>query len=222
MKAFHNDPKIKEKYLARVIEHRKADDIEKGIYWENGKGCAVGCTIHGHEHKKYEIELGIPRLLAFLEDNIFENLPNDRAKLWPEQFLSAIEPVADLSKVWEKFSFWLMTDEKYGVINFAKTDEEKNIIKKVADNLKLFDKIKKTEWIALYISASNIFNTANTAAYAYADAAAAYAAAAYAVAAYAANTADSASDAASNINTLRHNVRIAQADKFLELLREAS
>jgi hypothetical protein len=43
--AFHNDQKIKDKYLARVEAHRKADEIIKGKYWENGKGCAVGCTL---------------------------------------------------------------------------------------------------------------------------------------------------------------------------------
>ena len=50
MKAFFNDEKIKEVYLQRVTEHEKADEIIKGQYWENGKGCAVGCTIHSSNH----------------------------------------------------------------------------------------------------------------------------------------------------------------------------
>lgn len=32
MRAFHNDIKIKKKYLKRVISHRKADEIIKGKY----------------------------------------------------------------------------------------------------------------------------------------------------------------------------------------------
>ena len=59
MQAFHNDLKIKEKYLSRVRAHALADEIVKGKYWEGGKGCAVGCTIHGSQHKNYEKELGI-------------------------------------------------------------------------------------------------------------------------------------------------------------------
>lgn len=39
--AFHGDPKIKAKYPARLEAHAHADEIVKGIYWENGKGCAV-------------------------------------------------------------------------------------------------------------------------------------------------------------------------------------
>jgi hypothetical protein len=61
MKAFHNDNEIKQKYLKRVIAHQKADELIKGKYWEKGKGCAVGCTIHSGDHAKYETELGIPR-----------------------------------------------------------------------------------------------------------------------------------------------------------------
>jgi len=37
--AFHGKSTIKKKYLARVNKHAKADEIIKGIYWENGKGC---------------------------------------------------------------------------------------------------------------------------------------------------------------------------------------
>lgn len=38
MKAFHNDSKIKAKYLKRVQAHFKSDEIVKGKYWEDGKG----------------------------------------------------------------------------------------------------------------------------------------------------------------------------------------
>lgn len=78
--AYKNKPSIKKKYVARVKAHRDADEIVKGIYWENGKGCAVGCTIEGRDHSKYETELGIPRILAHLEDTIFEGLPNGTPK----------------------------------------------------------------------------------------------------------------------------------------------
>lgn len=43
--AFHNDPKIKTKYLKRVRAHQKADNLIRGEGWNNGKGCAVGCDM---------------------------------------------------------------------------------------------------------------------------------------------------------------------------------
>jgi hypothetical protein len=99
MLSFHSDPLVKARYLARVEGHAEADEIIKGQYWEAGKGCAVGCTVHGASHGDYERELGIPRMLAWLEDVIFEGLPNRAAKTWPERFLSAIAPGKDLGPV---------------------------------------------------------------------------------------------------------------------------
>lgn len=109
MLAYHNNQAIKATYLARVRAHRKADELIKGQYWKNGKGCAVGCTVHSSSHADYEIELGIPEQLARLEDAIFEGLPNGMAKRWPEKFLSAIKPGADLSLVRHRFAAWLLS-----------------------------------------------------------------------------------------------------------------
>src|SRR5271154_4095105 len=104
--AYHNDEAIKVKYLARVQAHRLADELIQGTGWENGKGCAGGCTLEAYDHNRYETELGIPEMLARLEDCIFEGLTNGKAKAWPERFLSAIRPGADLSLVGWKFLFW--------------------------------------------------------------------------------------------------------------------
>ncbi len=90
MLSFHNDPAVKQKYLDRIIKHREMDNIIQGKGWENGKGCAVGCTLENYNHARYPIELGIPKWLAYLEDSIFEGLTIEKAKLWPELFLKSI------------------------------------------------------------------------------------------------------------------------------------
>ena len=110
MRAFHGDPAIKAKYLDRVRMHAAADEIIKDKYWENGKGCAVGCTIHSSVHEKYQDLLGIPVSLALLEDLIFENLPNAEAKLFPSQFLEAIPVGADLKTTSFRFSAFLLNE----------------------------------------------------------------------------------------------------------------
>ncbi len=74
--SYHGKTSIKRRYLKRVRAHAKTDELIKGTYWDNGKGCAVGCTVHSGDHKAYETELGIPAWLAHLEDVIFENLKN--------------------------------------------------------------------------------------------------------------------------------------------------
>lgn len=132
LQAFHNDPKLKQKYLERVRQHRELDQIVKGQYWENGKGCAVGCTIHSSNHSAYETELGIPEVLAHLEDRLFESMHNSQALIWPEHFLNVIKPGADLSEVWPKFAVWLLVDPRDGVIQYAGTNECRKAIQDVA------------------------------------------------------------------------------------------
>jgi len=205
--AFHNKPEIKAEYLNRVRAHREADQLVQSYgYWSDGKGCAVGCTIHSGDHAAYETELGIPRAIARMEDGIFEGLPQEEARLWPERFLEAIPVGADLSLVTDKFLHWLLVDAEHGVIRHAKTDTQRKAIQAVAD---LFAKklagevVAREQWhtVRAYADAA-----AYAAAYAAdADAAAAYA---YAAAAYAAY-AD------------RKKTRIKQSEKLLELLAGA-
>ncbi len=109
--AFHGDPKIKAKYLTRVRAHRAADQLVQGYgYWRDGKGCAVGCTIHGDSHTTYETELGIPWQIAVIEDDLFEAQPVELARTWPERFLKAIPVGADLSLVGKRWYAWLVRD----------------------------------------------------------------------------------------------------------------
>jgi hypothetical protein len=229
MIAFHGDPAIKEKYLARVRAHAAADEIIHGKYWEGGKGCAVGCTIHSGDHKAYEVELGIPMILAKLEDNIFESLANSRSKLWPEQFLVAPRVGADLSLVWPKFAIWLLVDPDFGVIQFRnKWKNSKKAIQDVADAYqRIVDgNTDGIDWFKLqnaYYAANDADYTAYSAA-AYASAAAYYAAAdsaaAYASAAAYYAAADSAA-AYYAAAAPRQKFRIAQANKLLELMSAA-
>jgi hypothetical protein len=223
MKAFHNDQAIKDKYLKRVAAHEVADEIVQAYgYWTGGKGCAIGCTLHGSYHEDYETELGIPRVIARLEDGIFEGLPNDLAKTWPRRFLECIKPGADLSLVWPKFAVWMLTDEEFGVIKFARTNAQRESIQAISD-MYLFKiegaEIDSADWRQARASAAA---AAAYAAAAYADAAYAAAAAASAsAAAAAAAAAASAAAAADAYAAARKKVRVAQSEKLIELLTEA-
>ena len=118
MKAFHGQQAIKDKYIARVKAHCAADEIVAGLGFdpEANKGCAVGCTLNNYSHKAYETELGIPAMIAYLEDSIFEGLPKWARLDFPLEFLDAITPGADLKLVGWKFLDWLLVDPAHGVI----------------------------------------------------------------------------------------------------------
>ena len=112
MLAYHNSETLKEKTLAEVLAHQKADEIVQGRYWEDGKGCAVGCLTHDPSggHAKYPKLWGIPEPLAYLEDTLFESLSVEDSKGWPARFLSAIPVGADLARCWDKWQAWCLRD----------------------------------------------------------------------------------------------------------------
>jgi len=142
MQAFHGSQEIKDKYLTRVREHAAMDQIIQGYgYWRGGKGCAVGCTLHHFDglHGQYEVELGIPRELAFMEDYAFERMGAAASKTWPERFLSSIIVGSDLSSVYLKLVEWVLLDSGWcdeGVLAasvLAARDED--VRKAIADTI---------------------------------------------------------------------------------------
>ena len=217
MKAFHGKQEIKDEYIKRLQDHYDADEIVKGVYWQNGKGCAVGCTLHSGDHKAYEVELGIPEVLAWLQDSIFEGLSPKDAKEFPLNFLNAVNVGSDLSQVGDKFLHWLLVDPEHGVIKYA---TNKKAVQDVAD---LYERkingetINRDVWGAA--AADVVRAAAATTAYAgyagYAATRAAYAAAYTAAATRAA--ADAASGAASGASG-SDAARSTQAEKLIELI----
>jgi hypothetical protein len=235
MRAFNGDPALKAGLIKEVHAHRLADRLIHGTYGESGNGfhggCAVGCSIESYrkltgrklrrdKHEVYE-DFGIPKVLARLEDGIFEGLPREYAQEWPEKFFQAIKPGADLSGVWPQFAQWLLVDSEWGVIKYIKKEEHRQVIQRVADLYAAGDKSTKDEFRQAAEACRAVRR--HYAAYAdaaYADAAYAAAYAAYAAAAYAAYAADAAAAYAAYA-AARQKARTAQANKLMELLHAA-
>ena len=206
MKAFYSDPAIKQHYVDRIRGHMADDELVQNYgYWKNGRGCAVGCSIHSGNHADYENLLGIPEELARLEDGIFYGLPVDDARQWPLQFMESIAPGADLSMVWPKFTHWLLTDPQYGAICFA-DEMGKAAIHAVADLLSRWiagEKPSRSEWDSAYDAASS---AAYAALYSTYRQSAAYASSAAYAALY---------------STYRQSAVKVQSEKLLQLLSKA-
>ncbi len=151
MKAFLDSEKVKNTYLIRVKQHQEADEIVKGQYWQEGKGCAVGCTIHSNKHSEYETLIGVPEWLACLQDTIFEGLPNEKANLFPLQFLEAINVGANLEQIKIPMLIFIVESAR------SNTNNESDL--KVIDNV-LFE-LKKDVLDLVKLKA--ITNTSNAA-----------------------------------------------------------
>jgi hypothetical protein len=115
VQAFYNKPELKSQAIAEMQAHIAADQLVKGQYWEDGKGCFIGCAVGekgvGHWHDTFEELYNIDKRLAKLFDALFEGLPNERSMRWPIEVYTAIQVGADVSKVADEFRYWLLTGE---------------------------------------------------------------------------------------------------------------
>ncbi len=162
--AYKNDPVLKKKFVAEIIKHRKADQITQRTYGEeNGKwkGCAVACSLRSlailererlvttyDQHAEYETKLGIPEWLARLEDTIFEGLPVEDAKKWPEQFSEAIPVGANLEPVKWKFCAVILKENIDRVLTLKIADDlKKQVVDAIQDVLSLHENaVKIGKW----------------------------------------------------------------------------
>ena len=135
MQTYLGSAPLKADFLAEITKHEAADQIIKGTYGRmNGtfRGCAIGCALHSLNvlqgkvgkasavdtdmHARYEAELGLPTWFAYLEDHLFEHLPDDLAVTWPRRIAAAI-PVGAIvgDAVLAQMLCWLLTDPTYGM-----------------------------------------------------------------------------------------------------------
>lgn len=111
LRAFLGSKKVKDKYIERMKEHMRLDQLMQGTGFERAKnrGCAVGCTLDKYEHTSYTTELGLPVWLAHLEDKIFEKLPKEKAMKFPLKFLESVQIGVDYTLMWHDWSIFLLT-----------------------------------------------------------------------------------------------------------------
>jgi hypothetical protein len=92
-----------------VAAHIAADAVVQGNYWEDGKGCFIGCLAHSANAEKLGERFGLPLPLVRICENIFESLPLDEA----QAFFAAIPDAVgrdgkDLTRVhWAFLAFEL-------------------------------------------------------------------------------------------------------------------
>jgi len=215
MRAFFSSQQIKDHYVARAYVHRQADEIAQGAYYDDSgpklRCCAVGCVVHSSDHSAYERDLGIPRSIAILEDDIFEHLPLEVAKNFPVRFLEAIPVGADLSQVTAQFLWWLLDRDGYDVGQYA-TERERGAIDAVAALYRRSlagEQVTPEEWVSAKAAAAPFSS--------YATYAATFAASVYIDASYAASAATAAAAAADE----KHEAAERMADTLIALLAAA-
>jgi hypothetical protein len=167
MLTYLNDSALKQALLDQLSIHEQQDQFVKGTYARmNGqfRGCAIGCALHSlnilqgktdlrwatDQHARYETELGLPTWLAYLEDHIFERLPDVESRTWPRRFAEAIPVGAVVDhRTLAQILRWGLADPTHGARH---TTNEAAIVAIVDQMIALFDRAiagqspSDTEW----------------------------------------------------------------------------
>jgi hypothetical protein len=117
---FFGETSLKAAVRHRVAEHQRLDQIAQGTYWNNQRGCFIGCSLHSNKHSDFERLLGLPEWFAHLGESIFEGLRRDLAVDFP----LAVYDATPVGVPWDRFTrevrsrflHWLMMDEQHGVV----------------------------------------------------------------------------------------------------------
>ena len=127
-KAYFGSEEVKARYVKRMEDHIKADELIRNVGFEDGKGCAVGCTLDRYSHKGFEDELGIPEWVAHLIDTLHENTSSD---VWPTfsiNFLKAVKPGVNLELIKPQFIKFILWRNLNRVLVLDISDELKEEI----------------------------------------------------------------------------------------------
>jgi hypothetical protein len=176
LRAYSYPGLTKSDFLIELGMHVERDRIVRGKYWHRGKGCAVGCSLHSvsqrlglkkmdySKYRLFETYLGIPVVLARLEDQIFGGMAKEDAKKWPLRFAEAVPDGADLINVWNKFASWMLRE--IALPAAGKNERARKAIIDVAEGY-------ETNWATLTpsVARKNAYSAAAYT-YAFADAAA--------------------------------------------------
>jgi hypothetical protein len=116
LRAYHGNEELKEETVAKARMHREASEFVKNEYFsKNGKTkvCAVGCITEDPNggHDQYPTHWGIPEWLAYLEEEIFTGLPDEKIAAWPERFLAAIPVGADFDGLADRLAIRRLKEE---------------------------------------------------------------------------------------------------------------
>ena len=147
--AYKNDPELRDAFIAQLQSHQDQDQIIQGQYGQGANGDFRGCAIHslakirGEElypgnHQLLEDLIDYPIELVFLIDGIFEGLPTDIAKGFPLRIGKAVRTGADLKMIVPQFLFWILSDDKEGVLTRFDRSAYPGIVAAVRQVVELF------------------------------------------------------------------------------------
>ena len=110
MVAWHGETGLKDAVMDRLREHRRLDEIVQGVYFDDGRGCHIGCITHARNdtHSVAERLFGIEQRVGYWLEAVFEGLPKKDCAAWVLNGTESIPVGADLSRCHHQFGAWIL------------------------------------------------------------------------------------------------------------------
>lgn len=98
-------------WVKEMTEHQEADRLIQGRWWNNEKGCFFGCAMKTETDAldKAIKEMHLPDWLVYLAEKMFEELPKEKALVFPVQLCAAIPCNTDIDKIKHKLAIYRLT-----------------------------------------------------------------------------------------------------------------
>ena len=161
---FNNKQSVKDKYVKRMQQHAEADEVIQGTYWEEGKGCFIGCLMEDTQpHDKVDA-IGLDPRLTYLLDSIFEGLSNDEAKIFARDTIGKIPVGVDSYIIYCKFMYWLMERNAKRSKDYPEVVKACRQVKKLYRKLIDGKQVADNEWSAAESAAWSARSAARSAA----------------------------------------------------------
>ena len=61
-------------HIERMKAHIEANELVRGLGFEDGKGCFIGCTFDRYDHEHAALSTGVPEWLWYLADDLHESM----------------------------------------------------------------------------------------------------------------------------------------------------
>jgi hypothetical protein len=87
--------------IENMKRHIEADELVRGVGFESGEGCFVGCTIDAYDHDKCAEVTGVPKWVWRFCDTLHENMSDgiDRGDM-ALRLLKGFERVEEFKVLW--------------------------------------------------------------------------------------------------------------------------
>ena len=108
--AWLGSQEIKDLTLEMLRADQEAHRIVQRHYWEDGKGCQLGCLTRKLDgtHAAVVDRFGFPLRVAYWLEAVFEGLPQGECEQWVIDSAEAIPIGADLSLAHHRLAVWLL------------------------------------------------------------------------------------------------------------------